>query len=52
MSLITYEDARPWARSIKDKVTRPDGDPADMPEYEAEFEARTKRATNTRNNNN
>ena len=50
MSLITYDDARPWARSIKDKVTRPDGGPVE--EYEAEFEARTKRATNTRNNNN
>ena len=33
MSLITYEDARPWARSIKDKVSRPDGDPERMPPW-------------------
>ena len=33
MSLITYEDARPWARSIKDKVSRPDGDPDRMPPW-------------------
>ena len=33
MSLITYEDARPWARSIKDKVSRPDDDPERMPPW-------------------
>ena len=33
MSLITYEDVRPWARAIKDKVSRPDGDPERMPPW-------------------
>ena len=33
MSLLTYEDARPWARSIKDKVSRPDDDPERMPPW-------------------
>ena len=33
MSLLTYEDARPWARSIRDKVSRPDDDPERMPPW-------------------
>ena len=33
MSLITYEDARPWARAIKDKISRPDDDPDRMPPW-------------------
>ena len=33
MSLITYEDVRPWARAIKDKTSRPDGDPERMPPW-------------------
>ena len=33
MSLLTYEEVRPWARSIKDKVSRPDNDPDRMPPW-------------------
>jgi len=33
MSLITYEDVRPWARAIKDKTSRPDNDPDRMPPW-------------------
>lgn len=33
MSLITYEDVRPWARAIKDKASRPDDDPERMPPW-------------------
>ena len=33
MSLVTYEDVRPWARAIKDKTSRPDNDPARMPPW-------------------
>ena len=33
MSLLTYDDARPWARSIRDKVSRPDDDPERMPPW-------------------
>ena len=33
MSLITYEDARPWARAIKNKISRPDDDPERMPPW-------------------
>ena len=33
MSLITYEDVRPWARAIKDKTSRPDDDPDRMPPW-------------------
>ena len=33
MSLITYEDVRPWARAIRDKTSRPDGDPERMPPW-------------------
>ena len=33
MSLITYQDVRPWARAIKNKVSRPDGDPERMPPW-------------------
>ena len=33
MSLLTYEEARPWARAIKDKVSRPDNDPDRMPPW-------------------
>ena len=30
---VTYEDVRPWARSIKDKTSRPDNDPERMPPW-------------------
>jgi hypothetical protein len=33
MSLITYEDARPWARAIKQKTSRPPNDPERMPPW-------------------
>ena len=33
MSLITYEDARPWARTIKNKTSRPADDPERMPPW-------------------
>ena len=33
MSLITYDDARPWARAIKNKTSRPDDDPERMPPW-------------------
>ena len=33
MSLITYEDARPWARAMKQKTSRPPDDPARMPPW-------------------
>ena len=33
MSLVTYEDVRPWARAIKDKTSRPDNDPERMPPW-------------------
>ena len=33
MSLVTYEDVRPWARAIKDKTSRPDNDPDRMPPW-------------------
>ena len=33
MSLLTYEEVRPWARAIKDKVSRPDNDPERMPPW-------------------
>ena len=33
MALVTYEDVRPWARSIKDKTSRPDNDPERMPPW-------------------
>ena len=33
MALITYEDARPWARSIKNKTSRPPDDPERMPPW-------------------
>ena len=33
MSLITYDDVRPWARAIRDKVSRPDDDPERMPPW-------------------
>ncbi len=33
MSLITYDDARPWARAIKQKTSRPPDDPARMPPW-------------------
>ena len=33
MSLLTYEEVRPWARNIKDKVSRPDNDPDRMPPW-------------------
>ena len=33
MSLQTYEEIRPWARNIKDKITRPDNDPDRMPPW-------------------
>ena len=33
MSLITYEDARPWARAIKNKTSRPADDPERMPPW-------------------
>ena len=33
MSLLTYEEVRPWARNIKDKTARPDNDPDRMPPW-------------------
>lgn len=33
MSLVTFEDARPWARSIKNKTSRPPDDPDRMPPW-------------------
>lgn len=36
MSLITYEDARPWARAIKNKTNRPPDDPDRMPPWYVE----------------
>ena len=33
MSLQTYEEIRPWARNIRDKITRPDNDPDRMPPW-------------------
>ncbi|MCY4600312.1 MAG: hypothetical protein OXF27_10380 [Acidobacteria bacterium] len=33
MSLITYDDVRPWARAIRDKTARPDDDPERMPPW-------------------
>ena len=33
MSLVTYEDVRPWARAIKDKTSRTDDDPDRMPPW-------------------
>ena len=33
MSLLTYEDVRPWARAIKNRISRPDGDPDRMPPW-------------------
>jgi hypothetical protein len=33
MSLVTYEDARPWARAIKQKTSRPPADPERMPPW-------------------
>jgi hypothetical protein len=33
MSLITYEEARPWARTIKQKTSRPPDDPERMPPW-------------------
>src|SRR5882672_6104528 len=33
MSLITYQDARPWARTIKNKTSRPADDPERMPPW-------------------
>ena len=33
MSLVTYEDVRPWARAVKDKTSRPDNDPERMPPW-------------------
>ena len=33
MSLLTYEEVRPWARNIKDKTSRPDDDPDRMPPW-------------------
>ena len=33
MSLITYDDVRPWARAIRDKTSRPDDDPERMPPW-------------------
>jgi hypothetical protein len=33
MSLVNYEDVRPWARSIKNKISRPPGDPDRMPPW-------------------
>ena len=33
MSLRTYEEIRPWARNIRDKITRPDNDPDRMPPW-------------------
>jgi len=33
MSLITYEDVRPWARAIKLKTSRPPDDPERMPPW-------------------
>ena len=33
MSLQTYAEVRPWARNIRDKITRPDNDPDRMPPW-------------------
>ena len=33
MSLVTYEEVRPWARAIRDKTSRPDNDPDRMPPW-------------------
>ncbi|MEE2635878.1 MAG: hypothetical protein VYE68_01425 [Acidobacteriota bacterium] len=33
MSLVTYEDARPWARAIKEKTSRSPDDPERMPPW-------------------
>ena len=33
MSLLTYEEVRPWARSIKEKISRQDNDPDRMPPW-------------------
>ena len=33
MPLITYDDVRPWARAVRDKVSRPDDDPDRMPPW-------------------
>ncbi len=33
MSLVTFEDARPWARAIKDKTSRAPNDPERMPPW-------------------
>ena len=33
MSLLTYEDARPWARAIKQKTSRAPDDPERMPPW-------------------
>ena len=33
MPLITYDHVRPWARAIKDKISRPDDDPERMPPW-------------------
>ena len=33
MSLVTYEETRPWARAIRDKTSRPDNDPDRMPPW-------------------
>ena len=33
MSLITYDDVRPWARAIRDKVSRAPDDPDRMPPW-------------------
>ena len=33
MSLITYENARPWVRAIKEKITRAPDDPDRMPPW-------------------
>ena len=33
MSLISYQDVRPWARAIRDKTSRPDNDPERMPPW-------------------
>ena len=33
MSLLTYEEVRPWARNIKDKTSRPGNDPDRMPPW-------------------
>src|SRR5262245_31395284 len=33
MSLITYEDVRPWVRAIKTKTAKPPADPDRMPPW-------------------